>query len=73
MHSEWLTVQEVADYLKLGKTKVYQYVQHGQIPGYKVGGQWRFQRSEIDEWIRSGKSDFNQLETESPSFSTGHP
>jgi len=68
MENEWLTVQEVADYLKLGKTKVYQYVQNGRIPGYKVGGQWRFQRDEIDQWIRSGKSDFAQEPEEESSF-----
>jgi excisionase family DNA binding protein len=67
MSTEWLTVQDVADYLKLGKTKIYQYVQQGRIPGYKVGGQWRFQRTEIDEWIRSGQSDFH--EEDEPSVS----
>lgn len=53
---DWMTVSEVADYLKLGKTKIYQYVQQGKIPGYKIGGQWRFNRTEIDHWIRSGSS-----------------
>lgn len=53
---DWMTVSEVADYLKLGKTKIYQYVQQGKIPGYKIGGQWRFNRTEIDQWIRSGSS-----------------
>ena len=56
MTVEWMTVQDVADYLKLGKTKIYQYVQQGRIPGYKVGGQWRFNRGEIDQWIQSGQS-----------------
>ena len=67
MQQEWMTVQDVAEYLKLGKTKIYQYVQHGRIPGYKVGGQWRFHRSEIDDWIRSGKSDSSQPEGWNPS------
>ena len=59
MSKDWMTVQDVAEYLKLGKTKIYQYVQKGKIPGYKVGGQWRFSREEIDDWIKSGKANFN--------------
>ena len=66
MQQEWMTVQDVADYLKLGKTKIYQYVQKGRIPGYKVGGQWRFNRIEIDDWIRSGRSNKSQFSIARP-------
>ena len=48
---EILTLDEVAAYLKAGKKTVYRLSQQGQIPGFKLGGTWRFRRSELDRWI----------------------
>lgn len=48
---EILTLDEVAAYLKAGKKTVYRLVQQGQIPGFKLGGTWRFRRTELDRWI----------------------
>ncbi|MNY11660.1 Helix-turn-helix domain protein [compost metagenome] len=49
--SEILTLDEVAAYLKAGKKTVYRLAQHGEMPGFKLGGTWRFRRSELDRWI----------------------
>lgn len=49
--SEILTLDEVAVYLKAGKKTVYRLAQQGEIPGFKLGGTWRFRRSELDRWI----------------------
>jgi excisionase family DNA binding protein len=49
---KWLTIDELAEYLKLGRTKLYRMAQEGGIPASKVGSQWRFDRDEIDEWMR---------------------
>ena len=48
---EILTLDEVATYLKIGKKTAYRLAQQGQIPGFKLGGTWRFRRSELDCWI----------------------
>lgn len=48
---EILTLDEVAAYLKAGKKTVYRLAQQGQIPGFKLGGTWRFRRTELDHWI----------------------
>lgn len=48
---EILTLDEVAVYLKAGKKTVYRLAQQGEIPGFKLGGTWRFRRSELDRWI----------------------
>ncbi len=50
---QWLTVEELAEYLKFGKTKIYAMAQRGEIPVSKIGNQWRFHRGEIDEWLKS--------------------
>ena len=49
--SEILTLDEVAAFLKAGKRTVYRLAQKGEIPAFKLGGTWRFRRSELDRWI----------------------
>ena len=49
---KWVTIDELAGYLKMGRTKLYRMAQEGEMPASKVGNQWRFERHEIDEWMR---------------------
>jgi excisionase family DNA binding protein len=51
---EILTLDEIAAYLKIGKRTVYRLAQKGDIPAFKLGGTWRFRRSELDRWIAEG-------------------
>lgn len=51
--SEILTLDDVVAYLKAGKRTVYRLAQKVEIPGFKLGGSWRFRRSELDYWIAS--------------------
>ena len=51
MESDVMTIREVADYLKLAEKTAYRLAAEGKIPGFKVGGSWRFRKSEIDRWI----------------------
>ena len=46
-----LTMSELAEYLKLAEKTAYRHASEGKIPGFKVGGSWRFRKSEIDRWI----------------------
>jgi excisionase family DNA binding protein len=56
INDKWLTIDELVTYLKMGRTKLYTMAQKGFIPGKKIGNQWRFDREEIDEWIKSGRA-----------------
>jgi excisionase family DNA binding protein len=49
----WLTLDELAGYLKLSRSKLYRMAQERELPASKVGSQWRFDRHEIDEWMKS--------------------
>ncbi len=51
MLADIMTIREVADYLKLREKTAYRLAAEGKIPGFKVGGSWRFRRSEIKGWI----------------------
>ncbi|MFJ4111351.1 helix-turn-helix transcriptional regulator [Pseudomonas sp. NPDC089758] len=55
---EILTIDEVAAFLKAGKRTVYRLAASGKLPAFKLGGTWRFRRSDLDKWIanRIGKS-----------------
>jgi len=46
-----MTLEEVAAYLKLKPQTVYKWAQEQQIPAAKLGKEWRFRKSILDEWI----------------------
>ena len=48
----YLTAQDVADLFKLNVETVYQLIAKKELPGVKIGGQWRFEASEIRAWFR---------------------
>ena len=51
MSDEILTLPEVAQLLKIADKTVYTMAQKGDLPAFKVGGQWRFRRADLDSWI----------------------
>jgi excisionase family DNA binding protein len=51
MNDEILTIPEVAELLRIAEKTVYTLAQRGEIPAFKVGGQWRFSRAAIRSWI----------------------
>lgn len=46
-----LTIKEVAEYLKVTERTIYRLAAAKKIPGFKLGGTWRFRHSDLDEWI----------------------
>lgn len=48
---EIMTLDEVADYLRVSERTVSEWAAHGEIPGGKLGTSWRFKRSEIERWV----------------------
>ncbi|MEE9304139.1 MAG: helix-turn-helix domain-containing protein [Thiotrichaceae bacterium] len=55
MSGEILTLKEVAEYLKLAEKTAYRLAAEGKLPGFKVGGSWRFKESDIESWIEESK------------------
>ncbi|WP_112311374.1 methylation-associated defense system helix-turn-helix domain-containing protein MAD1 [Pseudogemmobacter bohemicus] len=51
-----LTLPEVAVLLKVAEKTVYTMAQTGQIPAFKVRGQWRFKHDDLDAWIDEQKA-----------------
>ena len=46
-----LTISDIAGLFKVAEKTVYGLAQKGELPGFKVGGQWRFRRTAIETWI----------------------
>ena len=53
--TNWMTLEEVARYLRLSTHAVYKLAQQGKIPACKLSSQWRFDPEELDRWIRGSK------------------
>jgi len=60
MTDEILTLKEVAEYLKLAEKTAYRLAAEGKLPGFKVGGSWRFKRVDIENWIVDQKAASNK-------------
>ena len=48
-----MTLREVARYLGLHAMTVYKLTREGRVPAAKIGGQWRFKRDVLDEWLET--------------------
>lgn len=49
---EILTIKQVAAYLQVTERTIYRLAAAKKIPAFKVGGTWRFSRTDIDSWIK---------------------
>lgn len=54
-NEEVLKIKDIAALLKVGEKTIYSMVQSGELLAFKVRGQWRFSRKDIDDWIETQK------------------
>jgi len=48
-----MNIDELAKYLRLEKQTIYNWLHMRKISGIKVGGVWRFDKRDVDKWLRS--------------------
>lgn len=56
----WVTAIDVARHLGVVKDTVYRWRERKGLPAHKIGRLWKFQLSEVDEWVRAGGADEDQ-------------
>ncbi len=56
MEDRWMGLDSAAQYLDVNKDTVRNWIKKTDIPAHKVGKLWKFKQSELDEWIKSGRS-----------------
>jgi excisionase family DNA binding protein len=49
---EIMTMDELAEYLKISKSTLYKLAVENKLPGQKVGKRWRFHKEAINEWLK---------------------
>jgi excisionase family DNA binding protein len=49
--SEIMTLQQVAEYLACHYSTIFRLLKKHEIPAFRVGSDWRFRRSDIEQWI----------------------
>ena len=63
-----LTVNELSDYLRVHRSTIYRLLKRGQLPGFKIGSDWRFNVEAIDEWrLHQSAEQLQELQSERPS------
>lgn len=60
MEDRWLSVDEIATHLGIKRDTVYKWITEKRMPAHKVGRLWKFQKEEINEWVRSGGAEASQ-------------
>lgn len=56
----WVSAEHVAQHLGVAKDTIYRWREHKGLPAHRVGRLWKFQLSEVDEWVRAGGADETQ-------------
>ena len=54
MTESWVTLAEVAQHLQIAEETVHRWIRRKGMPAHRLGRNWRFMISEVNEWVRSG-------------------
>ncbi|WP_165720895.1 methylation-associated defense system helix-turn-helix domain-containing protein MAD1 [Bordetella trematum] len=54
MTDRWLSVEEITEHLGVSKDTVYAWISKRNMPAHKVGRLWKFQKVEVDAWVKAG-------------------
>lgn len=52
----WIGIEEAANFLGVTKDTIRNWIKKKNIPAHKIGKLWKFRKSELNEWVLSGKS-----------------
>ena len=59
MEDRWFSVDEMASYLGVKRDTIYKWISEKKMPGHKIGRLWKFNKGEIDQWVRQGLANNN--------------
>lgn len=49
-----LTIREVSEYLRVSRQTIYRMLRRGDIPAFRIGGDWRFNIEDLGRWVEKG-------------------
>ena len=56
VNESWVGINEAAAHLGVTKDTIRNWIKRIDIPAHKIGKLWKFKLSELDEWVKNGKS-----------------
>ena len=56
IEDRWLSIKEIAEYLGVRRETIYVYLEKKNLPGHRIGKFWKFQKADVDNWVKSGKA-----------------
>ena len=56
----WVSVDQIAEHLGVTRDSIYRWRERKHLPAHRVGRLWKFQVSEVDDWVRAGGADEEQ-------------
>jgi excisionase family DNA binding protein len=59
-----ITVGELAEYLRVHRSTLYRLLRKQQLPGFKIGSDWRFNVEAIDQWRMQQGAVLNEISAE---------
>ena len=55
MSDRWLSMDEIATHMGVSEDTIHRWIRLKRMPAHKVGRLWKFDKNEVDAWVRSGK------------------
>ena len=56
MPERWYSTKEICNHLGVGRDTLLTWIADKGLPAHKVGRNWKFKPSEVDEWVKTGKA-----------------
>jgi len=56
MKDRWLSVDDIAAHLGVKRDTIYKWISDKGMPAHKIGRLWKFQKQEVDIWVRKGQA-----------------
>jgi excisionase family DNA binding protein len=57
LEDKWIGLDEASEYLGIKPVTLRKWIKESkEVPAHKIGRLWKFKRSELDNWVKSGKS-----------------
>ena len=55
-YDRWYSTKEICAYLGISRDTLLTWIAEKGLPAHKMGHNWKFKPSEVDEWVKSGKA-----------------